>query len=71
MGLSRLPAILVDYLNDETISVDVWPDCGRDCLSKEDVIEMSLSKDVFPPKPSKHDFVSSFTPVHVPLSKLL
>lgn len=71
MGLSRLPAILVDYLNDETISVDVWPDCGLDCLSKEDVIEMSMSKDVFPPKTSKHDFVSSFTPVHVPLSKLL
>jgi hypothetical protein len=71
MGLSRLPAILVDYLNDETISVDVWPDCGLDCLSKEDVIEMSLSKDVFPPKTSKHDFVSSFTPIHVPLSKLL
>lgn len=71
MGLSRLPAILVDYLNDETISVDVWPDCGLDCLSKEDVIEMSLSKDVFPPKTSKHDFVSSFIPIHVPLSKLL
>ncbi|GFH45073.1 hypothetical protein CTEN210_01547 [Chaetoceros tenuissimus] len=71
MGLSRLPAILVDYLNDETISVDVWPDCGLDCLSKEDVIEMSLSKDVFPPKTSKHDFVSSFTSIHVPLSKLL
>lgn len=71
MGLSRLPVILVDYLNDDTISVDVWPECGIDCLSKEDVIEMSLSDEVFPPKTSKHDFVSSLETINVPLSKLV
>jgi hypothetical protein len=71
LGLSRLPAILVDYLNDDSISVDVWPECGVDCLTKEDVIEMSLSDEVFPPKTSKHDFVSSFAPINIPLSKLL
>lgn len=71
LGLSRLPAILVDYLNDDSISVDVWPECGVDCLTKQDVIEMSLSDEVFPPKTSKHDFVSSFAPINIPLSKLL
>jgi len=71
MGLSKLPVILVDYLNDDSISVDVWPECGIDCLTKEKVIEMSLSNTVFPPKTSKHDFVSSFAPINVPLSKLL
>ena len=71
MGLSKLPVILVDYLNDDTISVDVWPECGIDCLSKEDVIEMSLSDEVFPPKTSKHDFVSSLETINVPLSKLV
>lgn len=71
LGLSRLPAILVDYLNDDSISVDVWPECGVDCLTKEDVIEMSLSDEVFPPKTSKHAFVSSFAPINIPLSKLL
>jgi len=70
MGLSRLPVILVDYLNDDTISVDVWPECGIDCLSKEDVIEMSMSDGVFPPKTSKHDFVSSLETINVPLSNL-
>jgi hypothetical protein len=70
MGLTRLPVILVDYLDDETIDVDVWPECGIDCLSKEEVIEMSLSENVFPPKTSKHAFVSSFSPIDVPLSKL-
>jgi hypothetical protein len=70
LGLSRLPVILVDYLNDDSINVDVWPECGLDCLSKEEVIEMSLSDNVFPPKTSKHDFVSSFESINVPLGKL-
>lgn len=70
MGLSRLPVVLVDYLNDDSISVDVWPECGFDCLTKEDVVEMSLSDRVYPPKTSKHEFVASFTPIDVPLSKL-
>jgi hypothetical protein len=70
MGLSRLPAILVDYMNDDSISVDVWPECGVDCLTKNDVVEMSLSDRVYPPKTSKHDFVSSFTTINVPLSTL-
>jgi len=71
LGLSRLPAVLVDYLNDDSISVDVWPECGINCLTKEEVIEMSLSERVFPPKTSRHRFVSNFSPIHVPLSKLL
>lgn len=70
MNLSRLPVVLVDYMNDESISVDVWPECGFDCLTKKDVVDMSLSDTVFPPKTSKHDFVSSFEPISVPLSNL-
>jgi hypothetical protein len=75
MGLSKLPALLVDYLNDDSVSVDVWPDCaGLDSLTKEDVVKMSLSDEVYPPKTSKHTIHSSFlrnaTPVNVPLWKL-
>jgi hypothetical protein len=71
LGLSRLPVILVDYLEDDTIDVDVWPECGIDCLSKEDVIKMSLSDKDFPPKTSKHDFVAKITPISIPLSHLI
>jgi hypothetical protein len=68
MGLSKLPAILVDYLHDEKIKLDVWPECGLDCLTKEEVISMSLSEDVFPPKTSKHDFEDhSLPPINVTL----
>ncbi len=70
LGLSRLPVILVDYLNDDEIDVDVWPECGLDCLTKEEVIEMSLSDKLFPPKTSKHAFVTSFDPINVSLDKL-
>lgn len=71
MGLSKLPAILVDYLHDEKIKLDVWPECGLDCLTKEEVISMSLSEDVFPPKTSKHDFEDhSLPPINVPLEHL-
>jgi len=70
LGLSQLPVVLVDYLDDDSIDVDVWPDCGLDCLSKEDVIEMSLSNEVFPPKTSRHGFVAEMSPINVPLSQL-
>lgn len=70
MNLSRLPVILVDYMNDDTISVDVWPECGLDCVTKDDVIQMSLSDTLFPPKTSMHDFGFCITPINVPLSKL-
>lgn len=71
LGLSRLPVVLVDYLDDDSIDVDVWPECGLDCLSKEDVIEMSLSKNVFPPKTSKHGFVNEMSPINIPLAQLI
>jgi len=71
MGLSKLPVVLVDYLDDDSITVDVWPECGLDCLTKAEVIEMSLSDRVFPPKTSRHDFVSALSPIDVPLKKLL
>lgn len=70
LGLSKLPVVLVDYLEDDTIDVDVWPECGLDCLSKEEVIEMSLSDKVYPPKTSKHGFVADLEPINIPLSQL-
>lgn len=70
MGLSKLPVILVDYLNDKDVIVDVWPECGLNYITKKDVIEMSLSDKVYPPKTSKHDFVASSRPINVSLEIL-
>jgi len=71
MDLKRLPAVLVDYLNDDSISLDMWPGCGVEYLTKEDVVAMSMSEDLYPPKTSRHNCVDLFAPIHVPLSYLI
>ena len=73
LGLSHLPVILVDYLNDSNIQVGVWPKCGISNITKEQVIQMSLSNNVFPPKTSRHYMVNthmSLPTIHVPLHML-
>ena len=70
LKLARIPVIAVDYLNDDTIEVDVWPAANIDSLTKKEVIEMSLSANVFPPKTSRHRVADYLPPIHVPLEVL-
>jgi hypothetical protein len=70
LGLKRVPAVLVDYVGDHSITVDVWDGCGKHSLTKDEVLEMSLSPHVFPPKTSKHSFSDSLPPIAVPLTTL-
>lgn len=70
LGLSRVPAVLVDYEADDGIDVDVWEDCGRRHLTKRDVLTMACGPHVFPPKTSKHRFSDSLPNVLVPLALL-
>lgn len=70
LELESVPIVLVDYLGDESITVDVWPNCGRDTLTKEEVVEMALSEDLFPPKTSRHKFSDDLPPISVPLARL-
>ena len=70
LGLKRVPAIVLDYLNDENITVSVWPGCGFENLSKEQVIEMSLSNNLFPAKTSKHTISNDVPPIFVLLEQL-
>jgi hypothetical protein len=70
LELARVPVILIDYLEDESISVGVWPGAGRESLSKQEVIEMSLSDSTFPAKTSKHTISNHLPPIHVLLEEL-
>lgn len=70
LGLACVPVVLVNYLEDDTITVDVWPNCGRDSLTKQEVIDMSLSDSLFPPKTSRHTFSDDLPPISVPLARL-
>ena len=70
LKLKRVPAILIDYLSDDQITVDVWPGSGLESITKEQVIEMCLSDDLYPPKTSKHTISSHMPPIHVLLEVL-
>ena len=70
IGLSRLPVIKVDYLEDAGIELDVWPSCELTDLTKQQVIDMALSGNVYPPKTSRHRFSDHLPPIAVPLDLL-
>jgi L-serine kinase (ADP) len=70
LELKRVPVILIDYLQDDEITVDIWPECGLDSISKEDVISMSLSENLYPAKTSKHTIANHLPPIHILLEDL-
>ena len=73
LGLARVPVIMVDYLDDEGVLgvlVDVWPDCGRDSITKNEVLDMGSSGDVFPPKTSRHTLPFEIPSISIPLAEL-
>ena len=65
LGLSMIPAIIVDY-SDPQIEVDSW---RKDVVvTKEEVVWRGLNKKLYPPKTSRHDFNGNG--IKVPLHKL-
>lgn len=70
LGLSRVAVLPVDYLGDQRIAVDVWPGCGRDRITKEEVIAMAASGGLFPPKTSRHVFTFELPKLSIPLDDL-
>ncbi len=70
MELQCLPCVLVDYLEDDGISVSVWPNSGRGAIQKEEVIEAALSGNLFEPKTSRHMLSDHLPPISVPLARL-
>jgi hypothetical protein len=70
LGLDRVPVIMVDYLLDKSVNVDVWPGCGRESITKDEVLEMGLSEGVFPPKTSRHMFPFRIPTIRIPLEEL-
>ena len=69
LNLKRVPVILIDYLANDQISVDVWPGSGLETITKQ-VIDMCLSDDLYPPKTSKHTISNHMPPIHVLLEEL-
>ena len=70
LDLDVVPVIAVEYLQDDTVLVDVWPESGRECITKEEVLEMGISDAVFPPKTSRHSFAFILPSISIPLDDL-
>ena len=70
LELDKVPVVSVDYLGDTSIIVDVWPSCGKDSITKQEVIEMGLSEGAFPPKTSRHSFAFDVPEIQIPLATL-
>lgn len=70
LDLKCLPCVQVDYIEDDTIELDVWPNCGRDHVSKEEVIKAGLNGELFTPKTSRHRLADHLPPISVPLTRL-
>jgi hypothetical protein len=70
LSLQRVPVILIDYLADDEITVDTWPGCGMADITKQDVIDMSMSDGLFPAKTSKHTIANHMPPIHILLEEL-
>ena len=70
LELARIPVIVVDYFADESIDLDVWPASELDEISKQDVVDMALSDQLYPPKTTRHRIADYLPPIHVSLEKL-
>ena len=71
LNLLCLPCVLVDYSGDDTVELDIWPNCGRDSITKKVVIDAGLLGNLFPPKTSRHRLSDHLPPISMPLSRLL
>ena len=70
LGLSKIPAICLDYLSSDEIILELWPNNCYDSITKSMVIEMCESNDLFPPKTTKHTTIFDLPPILVSLDEL-
>ena len=70
LGLARVPVIMVDSLIDEGVLVDGWPDCGKESVTKTEVLEMGVSGDLCPPNTSRHTLPFKIPSIRIPLREL-
>ena len=71
LGLSKIPAICLDYLSSDGIGLELWPNSDLDEITKQMVVEMCHSDLLFPPKTTKHDTMFDLPPILVTLEDLI
>ena len=70
LELARIPAVCIDYLNDNSVELELWPASSLASISKQDVVDMALSSNLYPPKTTRHRISDHLPPIHVSLRRL-
>lgn len=70
LNLKCIPCVQVDYQEDNSVELDVWPNCGRDSITKEEVIQAGMLAELFEPKTSRHRLSDHLPPISVSLERL-
>ena len=70
LGLKLIPAICLDYINSELISLELWPNANIESIDKAEVVEMCLGNELYPPKTTKHVVIYDLPPILVTLEEL-
>ena len=70
LNLQLIPAIEVDYLEDDSIEVRSWPGKEHLEIDKQAVLNMAMTSEIYPPKSSKHSMSTDYPNRFYPLSEL-
>ncbi len=70
LGVRLAPVVRVPYDRDDLIQLKTRPNSPSGELTKQEVLRMGLSEEVFPPKSTRHILTESLLPVDVPVSRL-
>ena len=70
LDLARIPAVCINYLEDVSVELELWPASKLDSITKQDVIDMALSRNLYPPKTTRHRISDYLPPIHVSLKRL-
>lgn len=68
LGLSRVPALVVEYFDDSRVTVQAWR--NGEIVAKADVVRAAKSGQLMPIKSSRHNFEFKTSPCNVPLTAL-
>jgi len=68
LGCRKVPCYCVDYLNDDSVSLESWrPEIT---ITKKQVVEMGLGDDLYPFKTTRHRYILPETIERTPLDRL-
>ncbi len=69
IGCRLVPAYLFPYPSNE-VSVTIWPGCGRESITEQEIINAARAGRKFPSKTSRHIFHTALKEVEVMLAEL-